>query len=194
MGMTYSAYIIPKGSVDFKKYENEAWLDPLMEAIDRVGQYIIDEYTFDHERLGIWLGLTKEQSDSAHDNGYCIITVEQIKHALKVLKDLEDRVHAMPFSLDGKNVEKDRKWNEERKEYIGVWDGPGENEVIYREVMKVFSRDYHYIWPWDKSEYKRSIWGCSGYIEVLESALESAEDAMTSPDYPNGCEIVLMYY
>lgn len=167
MGMTYSAYIIPHGSVDFKKYRNDPYLDSLYERIREVGDCIIDDDTFDRENLGSWLGLTDKQWDSAHNNGYCIIMIDQIKRAIKVLEDLDKRVAKMPFKTEGRNAEIDRKYDKEADMYVGKWDGPKENEAIYREVKKVINKDYNYVWPWENI-YS----GCSEFINALKFALE----------------------
>lgn len=195
MGMTYAGYIIPKGSVDFKKHRDDDCLDYLMDDIYSVGEEIIDEDTFDREALGFWMGLSDEQWDSMHMNGYCFITIDHIKNAIKVLKDLDERVSHMRFVMGGRNEAKNLRWVYATKELKWEWIGPEENEAIFREVMKVFNKHYHYIFPWDTGlkglTYK---WGCPGYIKELEAALEKVEDAMTSPDCPDGCEIVLLYY
>lgn len=196
MGMTYSGYIIPKGSVDFKKHLEDDYLDYLMDDIRAVGWEIIDDNTFDREALGSWMGLSKEQWYSMRMNGYCFITIDHIKNAIKVLKDLDERVSHMRFVMGVKNEATKMTWDYDAKEWKWEWIGPEENEAIFREVMKVFNKYYHYIFPWD-TRFKSSTdkwWGCSWYIKELEAALENVEDAMTSPDYPDGCEIVLLYY
>lgn len=197
MGMTYSGYIIPKGEVDFKKHLDDDCLDYLIDDIARVGEYILDEDIFDRESLGKWLGLSDEQRNSTYNHGYCFITIDQIKNAIKVLKDLDERVSNMRFVMGGKNEAIGMHWDTETKKWKWeIWIGPEENEAIFREVMNVFNKAYHYIFPWD-ARFKglKDKWcGCSGYIKELEDALEKVEDAMTSPYYPNGCEIVLFYY
>lgn len=194
MGMTYAAFIVPKGTVDYKKHHNDDCLDYLLEDVYNAGECIMDDDTFDRERLGLWLGLTQTQYDHAYEHGYCFISADQIRNAIKTLKDLDERVHKMPFKVEGKNIETNRTLDKETNSYIGTWEGPKENEAIYREVMKFFNREYHYIWPWDEQKSRRDNWGCSEYIKELESALEMVEDALTAPDYPNTFDIALFYY
>ncbi len=98
--------------------------------------------------------------------------------------------------MGGNNHANELRFDYKAKEFVwDSWDGPKENEAIFREVMKVFNKVYHYIFPRD-TRFKEftSQTGCSGYYCELERALERIEELMTEPNEPIEYEIILFYY
>ena len=179
MGWTYSACVIERGSIDFDKHKDDTFSDHLITEIGDKGECIIDDCTFDRERLGLWMGLTSEQMNSIHSNGYCVVSLEQLKVALDFLEDLVSKVKKMPFDKGSENRNVCVGFDKNKGESVYKWTGTSKNKEIYDIVMKSFAKDYHFNFPWD---HNPNDVGVPDYIDSLKNAIGIVEDIITCPD------------
>lgn len=193
MGWTYEGYIVPKNDIEKMK---DCDFEEVLNHIQNTGIYIIDEGLFDRSALGRWSKLNSEQHNSLINYGYCKITVEQLENAVKVLKELDEKVRSMPFSNEGPNENRYVRYDETTHESIYEWHGPKENYEIYKIVSETFAKEYHYRFPW--KEYVQSgrcPFGATEYREALEDAVKTYRKAAEDKNaFPEGIDIILFSY
>lgn len=142
---------------------------------------LTDDMVFDRECLGTWMGLTCE--DYVDFNYKFRVTKEHLDNAITTLQELVDKVSSMPY-VDGDGSYTDCQYEDGPDgDYELVFSGPPENVAIMKEVMKVFAREYHYTYPWERRTDTRQ----ERMIQALKSVKEFME---TSP----GWEVFGLYY
>lgn len=134
MGMTYQIIALPKG-VTPKQYFNS-------EDIEE--EELVDNLVFDRERLGPWCGAYA---------GDFVMTKDGVERAISVLQGLMDKVASMPFTKDD-DADYEEHWNSQTKTWEEKYYGSKENIAILKEVNKVFSRHYHFTYPWERDDWK----------------------------------------
>lgn len=177
MGWTYCAYAVKKNSIDLEKYKNDWALDPLLEDVERNGDCVLDDSTFDRECLGHWMGLTSNDFDEININGFCKVNLDQFKKAQNFLKDLVAQVKKMPFDAHGKNEMLYAGIDKTTGESKYKWTGTQKNKAIYDLVMKSFAKDYHFTFPWQDGKL-----GVPDYIETLGETITKIEQFYNNSD------------
>ena len=134
MGMTYKIIALPKG-VTPKQYFNSE---------DIEDEELVDDLVFDRERLGPWCGAYA---------GDFVMTKDGVERAISVLQGLMDKVASMPFTKDD-DADYEENWNSQTETWEKKYYGSKENIAILKEVNKVFSRHYHFTYPWESEDWK----------------------------------------
>lgn len=183
MGMTYK--LIAKNGMVTEKlidYIRHLRLDRDYEiTVDDCRLDLTDDMVFDRECLGSWMALRYE--DYVIDGYKFHVTKKHLDRAIATLQELVNKVSSMPYvDGDGSYTYCRYKYSsdgEDEYEFLG----PPENIAIMKEVMKVFSREYHYTYPWEH--------GITTRQERMIQALKVAREFMDRfPDW----EVFGLYY
>lgn len=146
MGMTYKIVALKPTTTIEQYFGGDESHDP-----DNGANTIIDDMVFDREvEFRAWCGCPPWIKG---EQGYAFrIEKRHLQNALATLRGLRNRVAAMPYTNDAEinPPYHEKVFNKETKSYEDVYHGSAENVAILKEVEKVLSRDYHFLFPWEK--------------------------------------------
>ena len=175
MGMTYKIIALPKG-VTPKQYINSE---------DIEDEELVDDLVFDRECLAKWCGTTRADWFPPNDNYAIVLTKAHIDRAIDTLQGLLDKVASMPFTKDD-DADYEETWNSQTETWEKKYYGSKENIAILKEVNKVFSRHYHFTYPWEREDWKDDC-RATGMIHALQRVRRFMEH------HPDRAVIALYY-
>lgn len=151
--MTYKIVALQRGVTPKQVYgwPKSAEQD-ISEELQEVDE-LVDDMVFDRERLSFWCGTTQSDWVNPDDNFARVLTKTHVDRAIAILQGLLDKVESMPFTK-GADAYSEKSWDLQTDKWKYEYFGDPVNIEIVKEVDKVFSRSYHFTFPWESDDWK----------------------------------------